>query len=104
MNKHDARKIAETVTNEQLKEMFDNAKTGIKDWTKISSVNIGMTKGTAWNILAKDFNVEQDYHILAKTNMVREFGEFLPYGLRSKPTRNKLNIIKPVHQDPLFNL
>ncbi|MCK9416585.1 hypothetical protein M0Q97_08020 [Candidatus Dojkabacteria bacterium] len=36
-----------------------------------------MTKGVSWNILAKDFDVNANHHILAKINMVREFGEFL---------------------------
>lgn len=33
MNRTDARRIAETITNQQLKEMFDSAKENIKDWT-----------------------------------------------------------------------
>ena len=102
MRRSDARKLAEIVTNEQLKEMFDNAKVGIKDWTKVSSCNLGFTKGVAWNILAKDFDVTHTHHILAKTNMVREFGEFLPGELKQKVTRNKRNIINPVHHNPIF--
>lgn len=78
MNKRSARKIAETITNDQLLEMFNRAKEGITDWTKTSSVNKGMTKGAAWNILAKDFDVSAKHHILVKTNMVREFGDYLP--------------------------
>ena len=53
MNRPDAKKIAQYITNEQLQKMFDNAKVGIKDWTKVSIVNKGLTKGVAWNILAK---------------------------------------------------
>jgi hypothetical protein len=34
--------------------MFDLAKNNIEDWSKVSIVNKGMTKGTAWNILASD--------------------------------------------------
>ena len=102
MNRQDARKIAETITNEQLQQMFDNAKTGIKDWTKVSDVNKGMTKGVGWNILARNFDINGDHHILAKTNMIREFGEYLPEEL--KPEK----IIKekskhPVHHDPIFD-
>ena len=57
MNKRDAKKVAQYITNEQLQEMFNAAKLGVKDWTKVSSVNKGMTKGTSWNILAKNFDI-----------------------------------------------
>ncbi len=96
----DAKIIADTITNEQLKQMFDAAKVGIKDWTAVSSVNKGMTKGLAWNILAKDFDVNKNYHDLAKINMIREFGEFLPNNL--KPKKEKKESRKPTHQDPIF--
>lgn len=101
MNRNDARKIAEIITNNQLKEMLDSAQKNITNWDKVSSVNKGITKGTAWNILGKDFDVNHKYHILAKTNMVREFGEYLPEDL--KPVKKqKTPIVKPVHQDPVF--
>jgi hypothetical protein len=100
MNRSDARRIAETITNDQLRQMFDNAKIGVKNWTETSICNLGFTKGVAWNILAKDFDVNHKYHILAKTNMVREFGEFLPDGL--KPVKIKKTIKPPIHFDPIF--
>ena len=100
MNRNDARKIATTITNEQILEMFNNAKVNIKDWTKVSSCNKGFTKGVAWNILAKDFDVSKEHHILAKTNFVREFGYFLPEEL--KPIKQSREIKKPVHHDPQF--
>lgn len=100
MNRSDARKIAEKITNEQLQKMFEVAKKEIKDWTKVSSVNKGLTKGTAWNVLAKDFDVDHNYHIMAKTNMVREFGEFLPVEIKPEKKTKKMN--KPAHQDPIF--
>jgi hypothetical protein len=100
MNRYQAKQIAQTITNEQLKEMFDNAKTGIKDWTKVSSVNKGFTKGIAWNILTKVFNESYTIHILAKINMIREFGEFLPDELKSE--KKKKQIKPPVHKNPIF--
>lgn len=100
MNRKDSRKIAETITNEQLKEMFNKAKDNITDWEKVSLVNKGMTKGVAWNILAKNFDINYDYHILAKTNMIREFGEYLPDILKIKKVV-KPKII-PTHQNPIF--
>jgi hypothetical protein len=100
MNRSDAKKIAENITNNQLMEMFNKAKNEIKDWTKVSIVNKSLTKGFAWNILAKDFDINYNYHILAKINMIREFGEFLPDELKIK--KNKKIYDKPMHQEPEF--
>lgn len=101
MNKPDAKKISQKITNEQLQEMLNNAKIGVKDWTKVSNCNKGMTKGSAWNILAKNFDVNVNHHPLAKLNMVREFGEFLPDDLKPEKKTRKIydNLI---HQDPQF--
>lgn len=101
MNRSNAKKIAETITNQELSDMFEAAKLGITDWTKVSNVNKGMSKGVAWNILAKDFNVDGVHHILAKINMVREFVEFLPNNL--KPSKKVKQIVPVVHQEPKFN-
>lgn len=101
MNRSIAKQIAENITNAQLQEMFNRAKVGIIDWTRVSSVNKGMSKGAAWNVLAKDFDINHSYHIMAKINMVREFGEFLPDELKPKiKKREKINII---HQNPIFD-
>lgn len=101
MNRHDARKIAETITNDQIQRMFDSAKKSIRDWMVVSNVNKGMSKGAAWNILTKAFDINKRIHILAKTNMVREFGEFLPWELR--PLKKQRATRTPVHQDPIFD-
>jgi len=66
MNRPLARQIADVITNDQLKQMFDNAKKGITNWNRVSSCNKGFTKGVAWNILAKDFDVKKSYHRLAR--------------------------------------
>ena len=100
MNRPDARTIATTITNQQLKDMLDRARNEVTDWMKPSHGNKGLTRGVAWNILGKDFDVTKNYHILAKTNMVREFGEFLPDEL--KPIRKKKPNITPIHQEPIF--
>jgi len=100
MNRKTAKKIAEIITNKQIQIMFDNARANITDWTKVSSVNKGMTKGVGWNILAADFDTEANYHILAKTNMVREFGDYLPDEL--KPQKIEKKLIIPTHQKPIF--
>lgn len=101
MNKTEARQIAETITNQQLSDMFKKARSEIKGWAKRSKVNKSMTIGTAWNILAKDFYINHKYHILAKKNMIWEFGDFLPDEL--KPSKNiKKKLPKPHHQEPIF--
>lgn len=101
MNKKDAKIIAETITNEQLEIMFNNAKNGIKDWTVVSNVNKGISKGVAWNVLARNFDVNHKYHLIGKYNMIREFGDYLPEEL--KPLKKIKEIhSNPVHQDPIF--
>lgn len=102
MNRNDAKKIAQLITNEQIEEMFNTAKVNITDWAKVSSVNKGMTKGTSWNILAKDFDVSHDYHILAKINMIREFGDFLSDDIKPKKKSKNIFASDTIHQDPIF--
>jgi len=99
MNRREARQIAETITNEEILQMFKNAKEEIIDWDQASICNKSFDKGAAWNILVRDFDVNYQYHILAKTNMVREFGNyFFDY---SKPKKQKPEI-KLHHQEPDF--
>jgi len=101
MNKKDAKIIAKFITNQQLVDMFEAAKNGVEDWTKVSTCNKGFTKGVAWNILAKDFDITHQYHNLAKYNMVHEFGDFLPPEMKpAKPLKMKQK--PPTHQDPQF--
>lgn len=102
MSRKVAKDIAKTISNRELLEMFNQAKNNIKDWTKTSSVNKSITKGVAWNILVADFDVNNDYSMLTKVNMIREFGLFLPDELKPKK-KQKTNNIKPYHQEPKFN-
>jgi hypothetical protein len=100
MNSKVAKELAQIVTNQQLKDMFIKAKENIKDWKQVSIVNKGLSKGTNWNILAADFQVDKEYHILAKINMIREFGEFLDENI--KPKKIKKIQVKVAHQEPNF--
>lgn len=101
MRRSDAKKIAEKISNEDLMSMVENAKNSIFDWTKIAACNKSLTKGTAWNILCKDFTLTSYVHILGKINMIREFGEYLPEQL--KPIKKPKYIVEnPIHQDPIF--
>jgi hypothetical protein len=102
MNRNDAKKIADVITSEQLHSMFANAKSGIKDWTKPSIVNMGLSKGVAWNILSKvDLN---DRCKLGIINAICEFGEWLPKELISIKKGKGKAIIKTAHQEPNFDL
>ncbi|WP_238938686.1 hypothetical protein [Pseudomonas typographi] len=103
MNKTDAKRIAETITTEQLEAMFERAKAGITNWEQVSAVNPGMTKGTTWNILSAALNASGGARLrqLAVTNMVWEFGDFLDDSL--KPAKKKRQPAQaPYHQEPNF--
>jgi hypothetical protein len=79
MNYVEAKRLAEAATNEQLRETLANAKTAIKDWNVRSTVNKGLSKGAVFNVLSHgDLFRGKRMHILAATNILREFGEFFP--------------------------
>lgn len=101
MNKNVAKQIAKTITNEQLQHMIKNASKKITNWEKVSVVNKSFTKGVAWNSLCRNFDVNHNYHIFQKMNMIREFGEFLPDEI--KPQKRSRKRITPIHQDPQIN-
>lgn len=103
MNKTDAKKVVEKITNEQLQKMFEKAKNNIVDWKETSVLNKGMTKGFSWNIFAKDFDLNKKHNDLVKTNMVREFGEFLPEDIKPKKVKGKRFGRPPIHEEPNFD-
>lgn len=101
MKKSDAKRIAESVTSEQLAAMFERAKVGITDWEAASTVNPSMSRGTAWNILWEGFKANPSPRPMAKVNMIWEFGEFLdPSLIPPKPARRPRPV--PHHQEPNF--
>ena len=101
MNKTDAKKIAVTITFNQLQGMFNSAKENITDWESISNVNKQLTKGAAWNILFVGFKPETMLHPMAIENMIWEFGDYLPDDLKIKK-QTKSKSVKAYHQDPIF--
>ena len=102
MNKSDAKKIAETITFEQVEEMFNNAKEGITDWEEVSAVNKGITKGVAWNILKQGVNPGIVKQPLALKNMILEFGDYLPDELKIKKKSKKQVKLNIHHEAPVF--
>jgi hypothetical protein len=107
MNKIEATVIAKTVTLEEIKTMFINASQQIKCWEQISTLNKGMSKGLAFNILAAGFgegiySTISDIKNTIRINMIREFGEYLP-NLTPK-IRSIKPKIKIAHQYPRFEI
>ncbi len=106
MNKADAKIIAQSVTMEQLLVMFNNAKQEISNWEAVSDVNKGITKGAAWNILKASFDsmseITPRFRCLGVTNMIREFGDYLPDDLKIKKDKKTKPKITPHHEKPLF--
>lgn len=79
MNKRLAKKLAETVTPEDLKKMFQNVQENFKEWQATSALNERATKGTIFNILTAGDDFEKSCASpQIRTNMIREFGDFLP--------------------------
>lgn len=106
MNKYEAKRLAETVTLEDLKSMFRNAQENITDWTRTSRVNKGATIGTTYNLLAFEPNRYasiDEVGLIARKNMIWEFGEYLP-GYEKAVAKSKAGKNVPVHQAPVFKL
>jgi len=106
MNKSDARKIAEKITFVQLVEMFVSAQLSIKDWSVVSSVNKGMTKGATWNILFPAIDPATNKRIMnqpnALKNMIWEFGDYLPEHLKIKKSPKNEGVSNVHHEEPIF--
>jgi hypothetical protein len=107
MKRSYAKKLAENVTNSELREMFYNAQRSITQWggwEKASKINKSLSISTAFNILScgvdSDDFLEQKISPIAKFNMIREFGEYLP-NYKPEQTKSKLDI-KITHHEPKF--
>lgn len=97
MTRTEAKKLAEKVSVADLKYMFVNAQNNITDWQRPSRVNKSMTIGTTFNVLSR-CGIDTNTHILAKINMIREFGEYLPdYKPPAKKIKKNSNLH---HEDP----
>lgn len=102
MNRADAKKIAETITRDQLGSMLERAKHGVENWKAMSSVNPHLTKGASWNILSPAFERGGRLSKPAITNMIHEFGDFLPEALKPKRLTAGNPAIDPWHEEPNF--
>jgi CheY-specific phosphatase CheX len=104
MNKAAAKKIAASITRDQLSEMMQSAKLRISDWTAVSSVNPYVSKGKAWNIFYPVFVSGRAMSIPAITNMVWEFGDYLADDLKPKKSVPSKHSVLPLHEEPVFGV
>ncbi len=93
-----AKELAETITNKQLLSMLSRAANEVKDWSKPSKSNKGLSRGINWNMFCKDFDVSIKYASIRKYRMLQEFGEFLTEDL--KQVKKRKPECKAVHFDP----
>jgi hypothetical protein len=91
-------RLAKGISLDDLRSMLVKARTEIMDWKEPSRVNPVFDRGTAFNMFSGcTFNGQ--LHLIAKRNMIWEFGEYLP-GYQ-KPVRKKRYIPTDVHhEDP----
>lgn len=101
MNNRFAKELSHKITNIQIYDMLEKAKVGVKDWTKASKANKGLSRGVHWNVFCKDFKVENECSHILKYRMIQEYGEFLPLELQP-PKKSKANYKPPTHFDPIF--
>jgi len=102
-----AKKLAERVTNQELRDMFYNAQRHLIQWggwDKASKNNKSISVACAFNILScgvdnEDF-LSKKLNDIVKFNMIREFGEHLPdYIPEQKEVKKDIKII---HHEPKF--
>lgn len=98
MTRSQAKELAPTVTAEQIKAMLLNAQNGIKDWTKASPLNKGLSLGKAFNIFAA-IEFTDKTHWIVKRNALATFGDYLPGYV--KPVKEK-RVINVYHEEPNF--
>lgn len=78
MNRQEAKRLAETLTAEQVEETLLAAQHGIKDWKAPTTLNQGLSYGYAYNLYSKiDFSKLGTGRIV-QYNFLVIFGDFLP--------------------------
>ena len=103
MNNKHAKELSKTITIDQIVDMLEAAKVGVKDWTKASKANNGLSRGVHWNMFGKDFNPEDECSNMLKYRMIQEYGDFLPKELQPPKMKKKKEMTIPVHHNPIFN-
>jgi len=100
MQRCEARRLAETCKEEELIGMLARARVEIVDWRKPSRINPSLSRGAVFNIfIACDLKTNGAAFLMAKTNMIAEFGEYLPgYQPTKRRARRKADGL--LHSDP----
>ena len=101
MNRKESKRLAEIVSDEQIKTMLDRAKAEIDDWSKASVANIGLSRGCHWNMFCRKYYDAKSFSTIHKYRLIQEYGEFLPEEFHPKKTSRVKTI--PVHHDPIFD-
>jgi hypothetical protein len=71
------------ISNVDIHNMLKRAANEVKDWTKPSKGNKGISRGSNWNIFCKDFDINKQYSAIHKYRIIQEFGEFLDDNLKT---------------------
>jgi hypothetical protein len=103
MHRHEARKIAEKITDAQIHDLLVTARKNITKWSDPSRINKTMSRGVVFNIIngAVDNTDPKAVRVsvLIKQNIIREFGEYLPDNLKIDKKKRADNTA-PYHEDP----
>lgn len=104
LTKKQCRELADRITNDEILQMLESAKSNISNWSKPSNNSARISKGKIWNMLAANFDIDYPYSDLAKFKLLLEFGEYIPAHLREyKQPKFKAKEDKQVmHEEPIF--
>ena len=102
LTKAECLQLAETIPDATLREIIENAKIGVKDWTVASRCNKQFSRGKFWNIFLKNPFDPSKQRTIWKMRTLEEFGEFRHnYVL---PRKNlAIKDVIPYHEDPIFD-
>lgn len=102
LTKSECRQLAETIPDSTLREIIENAKIGVKDWTVASRCYKQFSRGKFWNIFLRAPFDPSKHRTLWKMRILEEFGEFRPHYVL--PRKNlAVKDVTPYHEDPIFD-
>lgn len=71
MNKKYATDLSHVITNKQIFDILEKAKLNIKDWSRPSKANKGISRGVIWNMFCKYFDINNHYHYIVKYRIIQ---------------------------------
>ena len=106
-NKSESKQLALLVTDKDIIQLFIDTLAKHKDWKATSVVNIGMTKGAAFNILKHARTYANGQLNMGVVHAIREFGEYLPAEILAKVPKKKRvkrgTDVVPFHNEPTLD-